>query len=79
MISAPGPCAAELAQVDLDQIDLFDPETHATGNPHLLWAALRARAPLHRQVLDDGRAFWSVTRYQDVCSQRHRVLSASHS
>jgi cytochrome P450 len=32
-----------------------------------VWAALRDRAPLFRQELPDGRAFWSVTRYRDVC------------
>src|SRR3712207_7443186 len=27
---------------------------------------MRAKAPLHHQVLPDGREFWSVTRYEDV-------------
>ncbi|UNO40118.1 cytochrome P450 [Streptomyces sp. MST-110588] len=57
--------------VDLAAIDLFDPEFHAAGDPHQVWAAMRDRAPLHRQVLPDGRAFWSVTRYEDAC----RVLA----
>ncbi|MFH7334830.1 cytochrome P450 [Streptomyces sp. KHY 26] len=47
--------------------DLFDPEFHASGDPHAVWAHLREHAPLHRQVLPDGRRFWSVTRYDDVC------------
>jgi cytochrome P450 len=59
--------AEEAAAVDLSRVDLFDPHFHATGDPHTVWAALRDRAPLHRQELPDGRAFWSVTRYRDVC------------
>ncbi|MFD6156633.1 cytochrome P450 [Nocardia sp. NPDC060256] len=53
--------------VDLDTVDLFDAEFYATGDPHRVWAQMRAHAPLHRQVLADGRAFWSVTRYSDAC------------
>ncbi|TDE32830.1 cytochrome P450 [Actinomadura sp. 6K520] len=52
---------------DLGEIDLFDPGFHATGDPHAVWALLRRRAPLYRQTTVDSRAFWSVTRYHDVC------------
>ncbi|MEY9846721.1 cytochrome P450 [Streptacidiphilus sp. MAP5-3] len=55
------------ATVDLNRVNLFDPRFHATGDPHRVWAAMRERAPLHRQELPDGRSFWSVTRYHDVC------------
>ncbi len=51
----------------LDHVDLFDPELFVSGDPHAIWDVLRDRAPLHHQVLPDGRAFWSVTRYDDVC------------
>lgn len=64
------PRAADLDRVDLARVDLADPGFHA-DDPHLVWAAMRARAPLHRQESADGRGFWSVTRYADVC----RVLS----
>jgi cytochrome P450 len=57
----------DVAAVDLSRVDLFDPWFHAAGDPHTVWAAMRDRAPLHRQELPDGRAFWSVTRYQDAC------------
>jgi cytochrome P450 len=53
--------------VDLSRVDLFDPRFHAAGDPHTVWAAMRERAPLHRQQLPDGRAFWSVTRHRDAC------------
>ena len=58
---------SDVAAVDLGRIDLFDPRFHATGDPHTVWAAMRERAPLHRQELPDGRAFWSVTRHRDAC------------
>ncbi|MFD4757012.1 cytochrome P450 [Streptomyces sp. NPDC058426] len=72
--------------VDLEKIDLFDPGLYADGDPHPIWKVMRAQAPVHHQVLPDGRAFWSVTRYADACrvlddhtdftSQRGTLLSA---
>ncbi len=47
--------------------DLFDPGFHADGEQHRIWAHMRVHAPLHRQTLPDGRAFWSVTRHADAC------------
>jgi cytochrome P450 len=56
-----------LPAVDLSTVDLFDAGFFADGDPHPVWAAMRARAPLHRQVLPDGRSFRSVTRFHDAC------------
>jgi len=53
--------------VDLDRADLFDLDLYTAGDPHSIWDVMRAKAPLHHQVLPDGREFWSVTRYDDVC------------
>ncbi|MFF7983324.1 cytochrome P450 [Streptomyces sp. NPDC007901] len=53
--------------VTLDGADLFDPHFHSEGDPHAVWAYMREHAPLHRQTLPDGRAFWSVTRHVDAC------------
>jgi cytochrome P450 len=58
--------AEHQADVDLDSVDLFDPGLYADGDPHSIWAVMRESAPLHRQVLRDGRAFASVTRYRDA-------------
>jgi cytochrome P450 len=57
--------------IDLDGVDLFDLDLYTSGDPHPIWDVMRAKAPLHHQVLPDGREFWSVTRYEDV----RRVLS----
>ncbi len=59
----PGPAR----DVDLDRVDLFDLDLYTSGDPHPIWDVMRAKAPLHHQVLADGREFWSVTRYDDVC------------
>lgn len=65
---------AELAEtIDLDRVNLFDPAFFAANDPYPVWAEMRRHAPLHRQMLPDGRAFWSVTRYADAC----RVLGQS--
>ncbi|MFF5639396.1 cytochrome P450 [Streptomyces sp. NPDC012825] len=52
--------------IDPDSVDLFDPTLYSTGDPHAVWRALRAQAPVHRQTLPDGRSFWNVTKYHDV-------------
>ncbi|MDX3225294.1 cytochrome P450 [Streptomyces sp. ME19-01-6] len=72
--------------VDLDRVDLWDPRLYSDGDPHAVWRALRAKDPVHMQELADGRRFWSVVRYADVCrvlrdhafftSERGTLLSA---
>lgn len=59
----PGPAR----DIDLAGVDLFDLDLYTSGDPHPVWDVMRAEAPLHHQVLPDGREFWSVTRYEDVC------------
>ncbi|MEV7189632.1 cytochrome P450 [Kitasatospora sp. NPDC093102] len=61
------PGAGPDPDLDLGRVDLFDLDLYTSGDPHPIWDAMRARAPLHHQVLPDGREFWSVTRYEDVC------------
>ncbi|MFH9818944.1 cytochrome P450 [Streptomyces sp. NPDC017230] len=59
----PGPAH----DVDLAGVDLFDLDLYTEGDPHPVWDLMREKAPLHHQVLPDGREFWSVTRFDDVC------------
>ncbi len=61
-ITSPAPGA----RVPLEEIDLYDPRLYSEGDPHLAWLTLRQEAPVFWQQLDDGRGFWSVTRYDDV-------------
>ncbi|MEU4615564.1 cytochrome P450 [Streptomyces umbrinus] len=55
------------SDIDLGRVDLFDLSLYTSGDPHAIWDVMRRKAPLHHQVLPDGREFWSVTRYDDVC------------
>ncbi|MEV0558621.1 cytochrome P450 [Streptomyces sp. NPDC050597] len=55
------------SDIDLGRVDLFDLNLYTSGDPHAIWDVMRRESPLHHQVLSDGREFWSVTRYDDVC------------
>ncbi|MFI7344374.1 cytochrome P450 [Streptomyces sp. NPDC050085] len=59
----PGPAR----EIDLADVDLFDLDLYSRGDPHPIWDVMREKAPVHHQVLPDGREFWSVTRHEDVC------------
>ncbi|HXM56894.1 MAG TPA: cytochrome P450 [Candidatus Dormibacteraeota bacterium] len=54
-------------EMDLAQVDLFDPHLYASGDPYPIWHYLREHQPVWWQRLDDGRGFWSITKYDDVC------------
>jgi cytochrome P450 len=54
-------------RIPLAEIDLYDPGLFANGDPHLVWLTLREQAPVFWQDLPDGRGFWSVTKFDDVC------------
>jgi cytochrome P450 len=64
--------------VDLDTVNLFDLDLYTSGDPHAIWNVMRAKAPVHHQFLPDGRDFWSVTRYEDVCKVLgdHRLFTS---
>ncbi|HET7461937.1 MAG TPA: cytochrome P450 [Longimicrobium sp.] len=51
--------------VDLSAYDLSDPGFFAEGDPHLVWHAMRHRAPVHWQPVGN-LGFWSVAKYADV-------------
>lgn len=64
--------------LQLDSIDLSDPELYATGDPHAIWAHLRANAPVFFQKHGYGPGFWAITRYEDVVAlSSDRRLSSS--
>lgn len=52
--------------LNLDNINLADPDLYGKGDPHLVWHALRRRAPVYWQSVGDRLGFWSVTKYDDV-------------
>jgi cytochrome P450 len=54
------------SHINLEEIDLTDPYLYSHGNPHLIWHAMRNRAPVHWQTVGEGLGFWSVTKYDDA-------------
>ncbi|MFJ6696340.1 cytochrome P450 [Streptomyces sp. NPDC091272] len=46
-------------------IDLNDTEAFVTGDPHELWARLRAEDPVHWNPTPEG-GFWALTKFDDV-------------
>jgi cytochrome P450 len=47
-------------------LSLTNPEFFANGDPHGLWAWLRAHDPVHWTKTSYGRGYWSVTKLADV-------------
>src|SRR3954447_18335670 len=61
--------AEEVTQINLDDVDLFEPEWHEDGPPHELFARMRKEAPVRKNrvtVYDAEHEVWSVTRHEDV-------------
>jgi cytochrome P450 len=65
--------------VELDSIDIRDPETYAQQVPHALFAKLRREDPVHWHLEPDGGpGFWAVTRHSEIAFvHRHPDLFSS--
>jgi cholest-4-en-3-one 26-monooxygenase len=59
--------------VDLDTIDLSDPQLFVDGLPHDLFARLRKDAPLFWQQEGRDAGFWCITRHDDVVAANRDV------
>ncbi|MFI0480766.1 cytochrome P450 [Actinomadura sp. 9N215] len=59
-ISGPG----DGTPIDLDAVDLADPELYAHGDPHPVWRAMRRLDPIRWHPVDGDLGFWSVTTYE---------------
>ncbi len=51
---------------DLADINLTDLETFVERTPHDWFTRLRDEDPCHWQKEENGRGFWSITRYEDI-------------
>ncbi|MFI5316847.1 MAG: cytochrome P450 [Myxococcota bacterium] len=49
-------------------MDLVDPRSFASGQPHDQFDWLRERDPVHWHAEPDGPGFFALTRHRDVCS-----------
>ncbi len=47
-------------------IDLADPDLYVDGDPHAVWARLRAETPLYWNHQDGRPGFWALTKYDDA-------------
>jgi cytochrome P450 len=54
------------APLSAGEVDLTDPALFADGDPHAVFAHLRARAPVHCHRRPDGSRFWVLSRHADV-------------
>lgn len=52
--------------MNLEHVDLKDPDLYLGGPPHDLFARLRAEDPVHWNPESDGRGFWAITKYEDI-------------
>jgi cholest-4-en-3-one 26-monooxygenase len=50
----------------LEDVDIYNPDTHLTGVPHDQYELLRREDPVHWQPEPNGRGFWVVTKYEDL-------------
>jgi cholest-4-en-3-one 26-monooxygenase len=56
----------DAATVDLSSVDLTDLDLFADGQPHALFARMRAEAPVRWNPSAHGPGFWSLTRATDI-------------
>jgi cholest-4-en-3-one 26-monooxygenase len=52
--------------VNLDDIDLYDPDSYVAAVPHEMFSTLRREAPVYWHDKPDDVGFWCVTRHADV-------------
>jgi linalool 8-monooxygenase len=60
--------STEITDINLQNVDLLDPELYADGPPHEVFARMRAEAPVHWSDLPDGDGFWSITKAEDIAA-----------
>jgi cytochrome P450 len=75
-ITTPDPAA----RIDLDNVDLADPDLYTSGDAHLVWQTLREQQPVFWQSSASGPGFWAVTRWADVrrVLSEHETFSSEH-
>jgi cytochrome P450 len=52
--------------VNINDVDLYDPDSFVDGVPEEMFAVLRREAPVFRHPHPDGGHFWCVTRHADL-------------
>lgn len=52
--------------MQLEDVDLYDPDSYVAAVPHEMFATLRREAPVFWHEQPDGDGFWCVTRHADL-------------
>jgi cytochrome P450 len=52
--------------MDINEIDLLNPDSCVGGVPHEWFTFLRRNAPIYKHPEPGGPGFWVITRYDDV-------------
>ncbi|MEZ5144155.1 MAG: cytochrome P450 [Acidimicrobiales bacterium] len=52
--------------MQLDEVDLYDPDTFRLGRHHEMFRVLRAEDPVHWHPEPDGGGFWCITKHADL-------------
>jgi cholest-4-en-3-one 26-monooxygenase len=63
--------------VNLDDVDLVNPDNYVSGVPYEMFDLLRREAPVHWHTEPFGPGFWAVTRYADVVKVNQDNLTFS--
>ena len=52
--------------MNLDEVDLKNPDLYVSGVPHEIFTQLRHKDPVHWNAESDGGGFWCITKYEDT-------------
>jgi cytochrome P450 len=55
-----------MAAVDLDHIDIYEPDRYVTGPPHDVFEHLRRTQPVYWQEMPDGTGYRAILKHADV-------------
>jgi cytochrome P450 len=59
---------ATTLELELDDVDLADPDRFVEAVPHEMFRVLRRESPVHWQPEADGLGFWAITKFADIRS-----------
>ena len=64
--------------MNLDKIDIYNPDNYVTAAPHDQFKTLREHAPVFWHSHPDGDGFWVLTKHEDIIqvSRDHKTFSA---
>ena len=64
--------------MNLDEVDLKNPDLYVSGVPHEIFTQLRHKDPVHWNAESDGGGFWCITKYEDIVAiSKNPVLFSS--